>query len=346
MSGPLDHLAVPADVDLTALPGLEKLHTGKVREVYAWPGGDDVLLVATDRVSVFDVVLPTAVPGKGVVLGLLTAWWCRRLADVVGSHLGTGDDDVELAASPWAWHDWPLDGGADASRVLEALRGRALRCRRLDMLPVECVARGYLTGSAWADYQVDRTVSGVRLPPGLSDGDRLDEPVFTPSTKAPVGGHDRPMTFDDVVALVGGPTAEALRVTTLAVFRRASQVAADAGLLLADTKLEMGRDPRDGADGPLVLGDEVLTPDSSRFWDAQAWQDARQDDRTPPPFDKQLVRDHVRASGWHDGRPAPALPDDVVAATQRRYAEVLERLTGRGVEQHRDDLTGGAWAAC
>jgi phosphoribosylaminoimidazole-succinocarboxamide synthase len=270
------------------------LHRGKVRELYDLDG--DLLLVASDRLSIYDVVLPTPVPDKGAVLTQLSVWWFDQLADLVGNHLISATD------------------------VPAEFAGRALRCRRLEMLPVECIARGYLAGLGLKEYQRAGTVSGVALPPGLVEGSKLPEPIFTPTTKAPVGEHDEFMTFDEVVDLVGAPRAERLRELTLAVYSRGAEIAARAGILVADTKLEFGLD----ADGEIVLADEVLTPDSSRFWPADDWAPGR----PQFSFDKQFVRDWSAGLDWDRTPPGPALPDDVVDATRARYVEVYQRLTG------------------
>lgn len=270
------------------------LHRGKVRDVYE--DGADLVLVASDRVSVYDVVLPTPIPDKGAVLTRLARWWFDRLADVVPNHLVDGPVPAEFA-------------------------GRATRCRRLDMLPVECVARGYLAGGGLAEYREHGAVSGIALPPGLLDGSRLPEPVFTPTSKAPPGEHDAPMTYAQVEGLVGAETAARLRELTLAVYRRGAGTAAAAGILVADTKLEFGRDPGTGG---IVLADEVLTPDSSRFWPADRWAPGR----PQPSFDKQIVRDWSATLPWDRTAPGPAIPADVVAATRARYVEAYERLTG------------------
>jgi len=270
------------------------LHSGKVRDLYDLDG--DLLLVASDRLSIYDVVLPTPVPDKGAVLTQLSVWWFDQLADLVGNHLISATD------------------------VPAEFTGRALRCRRLEMLPVECIARGYLAGLGLKEYQRAGTVSGVALPPGLVEGSKLPEPIFTPTTKAPVGEHDEFMTFDEVVDLVGAPRAERLRELTLAVYSRGAEVAARAGILVADTKLEFGLD----ADGEIVLADEVLTPDSSRFWPADDWSPGR----PQFSFDKQFVRDWSAGLDWDRTPPGPALPDDVVDATRARYVEVYQRLTG------------------
>jgi phosphoribosylaminoimidazole-succinocarboxamide synthase len=271
------------------------LHSGKVRDVYEDRG--DLVLVASDRISIYDVVLPTAIPDKGAVLTRLSLWWFDRLGDLVPNHVISGTD------------------------VPPEFAGRAMRCRRLEMLPVECVARGYLTGSGLKDYEKTGTVSGVALPPGLVDGSELPEPIFTPSTKAPLGQHDEAITFADVEDLVGAETAARLRELTLAVYARGAGTAAANGILVADTKLEFGRDP---ATGEIVLGDEVLTPDSSRFWPADRWEPGR----PQASFDKQFVRDWSATLRWDRSAPGPEVPAEVVAATRARYVEAYERLTG------------------
>ena len=288
---------VPAQV-----PGLTHLHTGKVRDLYATASGD-LVMVASDRVSAYDWVLPTEIPDKGRLLTALSLWWFDRLADIVPAHV------LSDTPPPGAPEDW---------------RGRTLVCRRLDMVPVECVARGYLTGSGLAEYRADGTVCGVPLPDGLQDGSRLEEPVFTPATKAEVGEHDENVSFERVAAVHGAALAEELRTTTLALYRRGRELAEERGILLADTKFEFGRD----ADGTLVLADEVFTPDSSRFWPADEWKPGR----PQPSFDKQIIRDWLTspASGWDRAseEPPPPLPEDVVSRTRDRYLEVYERLTG------------------
>ena len=274
---------------------MKLLHSGKVRDVYA--DGDDLVLVASDRVSIYDVVLPTPIPDKGAVLTQLSLWWFDRLGDLVPNHVISG------------------------TAVPPQFAGRAMRCRRLEMLPVECVARGYLTGSGLKDYEKTGVVSGVALPPGLVDGSRLPEPVFTPSTKAPLGQHDEAMTFGEVEDLVGADTAARLRELTLAVYVRGAGTAAANGIIVADTKLEFGRDP---ATGEIVLADEVLTPDSSRFWPADRWQPGR----PQASFDKQFVRDWSATLDWDRTPPGPAVPPEVVDATRARYVEAYERITG------------------
>jgi len=272
------------------------LHSGKVRDVYA--DGPDVILVASDRVSVFDVVLPTPIPDKGKLLTQLSLWWFRTLGDVTPGHVISGMD----VPPEWA--------------------GRAVRCRRLEMIGIECVARGYLAGSGLAEYRATGGASGVTLPGGLVEGSRLPEPIFTPTTKAPpgAGAHDEALTYDDVVARVGAATAARLRETTLEIYRRGAALAADRGIIIADTKLEFGWD----RDGTLTLGDELLTSDSSRFWPADDWRPGR----PQFAFDKQIVRDWAAATGWDKRPPGPAVPPDVVAATRARYVEAYQRLTG------------------
>jgi phosphoribosylaminoimidazole-succinocarboxamide synthase len=276
--------------------GLERLAAGKVRDMYAAPDGL-LLVVASDRISAYDHVLPTPIPDKGRVLTALSVWWFERLSDLVPHHLVSVDDP----AIPAEW------------------RGRAMLVRRLEMLPVECVARGYLTGSGLASYRDGGAICGVPLPPGLTDGSRLPEPIFTPTTKAPVGAHDEAMTYPEVEAAVGPERAARLRELTLAVYRRAAGIAAERGILLADTKLEFGLD----AEGVLTLGDEVLTPDSSRWWPADRWRPGR----PQPSYDKQFVRDWLSAHWDRQGEPPP-LPAEIVAQTRARYVEAYERITG------------------
>ena len=274
---------------------MKLLHSGKVRDLYL--DGDDLIMVASDRVSIYDVVLPTRIPDKGKVLTQLSLWWFERLADLVPHHVISGTD------------------------VPAEFAGRAVRCRRLSMLPVECIARGYLAGLGLEEYRKQGTVSGVALPDGLVEGSKLPEPIFTPTTKAAVGQHDEFMTFDDVVAAVGGETAERLRELTLAVYTRGAETAATSGIIVADTKLEFGV----GADGEIVLADEVLTPDSSRFWPADSWEPGR----PQFAFDKQFLREWSQGLDWDRTPPGPEIPADVVAATRARYVEAYERITGR-----------------
>jgi phosphoribosylaminoimidazole-succinocarboxamide synthase len=275
------------------------LHSGKVRDVYA--DGDDLILVASDRLSIYDVVLPTPVPDKGVLLTQLSLWWFDRLTDITPNHV------------------------ISASDVPPEFVGRAMRCRRLSMLPVECIARGYLAGLGLQEYQKHGSVSGVALPPGLVEGSKLPEPIFTPTTKAPVGEHDEFMTFEDVVAALGADTAARLRDLTLAVYARGADIAGQNGILVADTKLEFGLD----AAGEIVLADEVLTPDSSRFWPADQYSPGK----PQPSYDKQFVRDYLEQIGFNKQPPGPALPDDVVRATSAKYVEALTQLTGRPLRE-------------
>jgi phosphoribosylaminoimidazole-succinocarboxamide synthase len=281
---------------------LPLIASGKVRDLYAVD--DLLLLVASDRLSAYDVILPTTVPDKGAVLTGLSVWWFEQLADVVPHHLVTARvSEMPAMVQPFA----------------EQLRGRSMLCRRLEMVPVECVARGYLTGSGLAEYQRTQSVCGVPLPPGLVEASRLDEPIFTPTSKAPVGEHDLPMTYDEVVEQLGGPLAAEVRETTLAVYRRGAELAEKAGILLADTKVELGHGP-----AGLTLGDEVLTPDSSRFWPAESWSPGR----VQPSYDKQFVRDWLTQSGWDKTPPGPELPAEVVERTRAKYIEAYEQLTG------------------
>jgi len=282
------------------LPGLDHVYSGKVRDLYRYPDGR-LLFVASDRMSAYDWILPTPIPDKGRVLTQLSLWWFERLADLVPNHVLS-------------------------TEVPDAVAGRAMVTRALKMFPVECVARGYLTGSGLSDYRRQGAVCGVGLPPGLVDGSRLPEPIFTPATKAELGQHDENVDFDAVVRTVGSDDASALRSRTLDVYGRAEDIARGRGIIVADTKLEFGRDP---VTGQIVLADEVLTPDSSRFWPADAWEPGH----AQPSFDKQYVRDWLTspASGWDrdSGQPPPPLPDDVVEQTRAKYVEAYERLTGR-----------------
>jgi phosphoribosylaminoimidazole-succinocarboxamide synthase len=277
----------------------ELVARGKVREVYA-VDDERLLLVASDRISAYDAVLPTPIPDKGRVLTALSVWWFDQLAPVLAAHGAT--------------HHL-----ISAEDVPTEVAGRAMLVRRLAMEPVECVARGYLSGSGTVEYQRTGAIRDVGLPAGLVEGSRLPEPVFTPSTKAEVGEHDEAITFAQVVATVGRPRAEALRELTLALYRRAAEIAEDAGIILADTKFEFGTHA-----GGLVLGDEVLTPDSSRFWPAATWSPGT----AQPSYDKQYVRDWLTSSGWDRQSPPPELPEDVVAATRERYVTAYEQLTG------------------
>ncbi|WP_149179966.1 phosphoribosylaminoimidazolesuccinocarboxamide synthase [Streptomyces sp. TRM49041] len=284
------------------VPGLVHLHTGKVRELYQNEAGD-LVMVASDRLSAYDWVLPTEIPDKGRVLTQLSLWWFDQLADLIPNHVLS----TELPAGAPA--DW---------------EGRTLVCESLKMIPVECVARGYLTGSGLAEYQETRTVCGLALPEGLTDGSELPAPIFTPATKAAVGDHDENVSYEEVARQIGAETAAQLRQATLAVYTRGRDIARDRGIILADTKFEFGFDE----DGGLVLADEVLTPDSSRFWPAAVWEPGR----AQPSYDKQYVRDWLTspASGWdrRSEQPPPPLPEEIVAATRAKYIEAYELLTG------------------
>ena len=311
--GPATHAPFGPDALAASLPnipappviaGYTAIYSGKVRDLYRAPDGA-LLFVASDRISAFDWVLPTTIPDKGAILTQLSLWWFDQVADIVGNHVLS----VEVPA---------------------AVAGRAMMCRPLAMFPVECVARGYLTGSGLVEYRASGEVCGVALPEGLVDGSRLPEPIFTPATKAELGSHDENVDFDAVVATVGAADARELRRLTLAVYARAEGIARERGLILADTKFEFGRaDAELGA--PILLADEVLTPDSSRFWPADDWQPGRPGGQ--PSFDKQYVRDWLAspASGWDrtGAEPPPALPDEVVERTRALYVEAYRRLTGR-----------------
>jgi phosphoribosylaminoimidazole-succinocarboxamide synthase len=277
---------------------MKHLYSGKVRELYEADDGS-LLLVATDRISAFDYVLDTPIPGKGKILTKLSLWWFERLADLVPNHLIDAPVPPEFA-------------------------GRAMACKPLRMVQAECVARGYLAGSGLAEYRRDGRVCGIALPEGLEDGSRLPEPIFTPATKAPPGQHDENITFDQLAAETGDELARELRRITLAVYSRGAELAANRGIIVADTKLELGYD----TGGTLTLGDEVLTPDSSRFWPADQWQPGR----SQPSFDKQYVRDWLLSpeSGWdrNSGQPPPPLPARVIERTRETYIESYERITG------------------
>ena len=285
---------MPLDV-----PGARHLHSGKVRDLYELDSSDHLLMVASDRISAYDFVLTPGIPDKGEILTRMSLWWFDQLADLVPNHVVS-------------------------AQVPERVRGRALVCERLEMFPVECVARGYLTGSGLVDYHATGEVCGVPLPPGLVDGSRLPKPIFTPATKAAIGEHDENVSFDDVVRTVGQETAERLRDLTLQIYARAEGVARSRGIILADTKLELGARP----DGTIVLADEVLTPDSSRFWPADSWQPGH----SQRSFDKQFVRDWLTSpeSGWDraSDEPPPPLPAHVVEKTRERYVQAYEQLTG------------------
>ncbi len=311
MSGAAAAATVAANGALlaTALPGLPPPRRGKVRDVYDL--GETLLIVATDRISAYDHVLSPGIPGKGVILNRLSAFWFERLAGVVPNHL------LAIEAE-----DFP----EPLRRHADLLRGRAALVEKARVIPFECVARGYLAGSGWREYRAGGAVCGVPLPPGLRRADRLPEPIFTPATKAEAG-HDENVPYEAVAAGVGEPLAARLRELTLELYRRAAEHAAGCGLILADTKFELGLPPGDGPAGPddLMLIDEALTPDSSRYWDAAAWTPGEE----PASFDKQYVRNWLDASGWDHQSAPPELPDEVVEGTLERYREAFRRLTGR-----------------
>jgi phosphoribosylaminoimidazole-succinocarboxamide synthase len=284
------------------VPGLIHLHTGKVRDLYRNEAGE-LIMVASDRTSAFDWVLPSDIPDKGRILTQLSLWWFDRLSDLVPNHVLS----TEVPAGAPA--DWA---------------GRTLVCRNLEMLPVECVARGYLTGSGLKEYVQHRTVCGIALPEGLVDGSELPAPIFTPALKAEVGEHDENVPYEEVARRLGAETATQLRQTTISVYGRARDIARDRGIILADTKFEFGL-----ADGELVIGDEVLTPDSSRFWPADDWEPGR----AQHSFDKQFIRDWLSGpdSGWDPAseEPPPSLPEEIVTQSRAKYIEAFERLTGQ-----------------
>ncbi len=291
------------------------VRSGKVRDLYA-VGPDRLLLVASDRLSAFDVVLPTPIPDKGRVLTGLSRFWFARTSDIVGNHV-LSTDPGDLPPDPG------LPSGAD-------LRGRMMLCRRAEVLPVEIVVRGYIAGGGWKDYVRAGEVSGIRLPAGLREGDRLPEPVLTPSTKAEQGVHDEPIDFATLGATVGERLADRVRDVALAVYARAVAIAEPAGIIVADTKFEMGVVP---GSGELILVDEVLTPDSSRFWEAADWAPGG----PQPSFDKQYVRDWLEAQAWDKRAPGPELPADVVAGTRARYVAAYERITGASFARYLEE---------
>lgn len=282
-------------------PALPRLYSGKVRDIYD-AGEGRLLMVTSDRISAFDVVMAEPIVDKGRVLTAMSAFWFEQLADVAPSHLISTDlADLPPAAQRPGW------------------AGRVMLCHRAEMLPIECIVRGYLTGSAWKEYRQHGTMHGQALPEGLLESSQLPEPVFTPSTKADEG-HDVNISFDEAVALVGADLAERARAVSLELYRRGAAWAAERGIVIADTKFELGL-----VDGELVVADEVLTPDSSRFWPADLWEPGS----TPPSFDKQPVRDFLDTLDWDKQPPPPPLPGDVVEATRSRYVEAYERITGR-----------------
>ena len=291
---------------LEAADGVTRIGSGKVRELYAV--GDALLLVASDRISAFDVVLPTPIPDKGKVLTGLTDFWLDHLSGIVADHrITTEVDEFPAVLKPYA----------------EQLRGRAMLCRRAEVVPVECVARGYLAGSGWKEYRAGQTVCGVALPSGLQESAELPEPIFTPATKAELGDHDENIPFERMAGIVGAGLADRLRDITLQLYSSAREHARAKGIILADTKFEFGL-----IDGEVILIDEVLTPDSSRFWPADDYEVGR----SQASFDKQFVRDWLETLDWDKTPPGPVVPDDIVAKTRQRYVEAYDRLTDRSFE--------------
>jgi phosphoribosylaminoimidazole-succinocarboxamide synthase len=294
-------------IDLSSLPGVTRLGSGKVREIYALDE-NHLLLVASDRISAFDVVMPTLIPDKGKVLTAMTSFWLDHLKGVVPDHRVT--TDVDQFPSP-LWN------------YAEQLRGRSMLCHRAEVLPVECVARGYLAGSGWKEYRADGTVCGITLPDGLQESAQLPEPIFTPATKAEQGAHDENISFEQMADIVGTDVARQLRDVTLELYATAAEHARTKGIILADTKFEFGF-----VQGELTLIDEVLTPDSSRFWPADEYEVGR----PQASFDKQFVRDWLETQDWDKTDPGPALPDEIVAGTRQRYVDAYERLSGRSFD--------------
>ena len=295
----------------TNLGAIPLVGRGKVRDLYAID--DALLLVATDRISAFDHVLATGIPGKGKVLTQISLFWFELLSDLVPNHLIT----AEVSEYPAALHAYA-----------DQLAGRSMLVKRAAMFPVECVARGYLAGSGWKEYRESGTVCDISLPAGLLDGSQLPEPVFTPATKSQDGAHDENISFAAAEGVVGAADAAELRRLTLALYGRARQHAESCGLILADTKFEFGRFKSEGAGEGIILADEVLTPDSSRYWDAASWKPGG----VQPSFDKQYVRDYLESIRWNKQAPAPGLPDEVVERTLEKYVEAFHRLTGRGIQ--------------
>ena len=296
---------IPTTLYQSDLRSLPLLHRGKVRDIYAI-GDRHLLIVATDRLSAFDVVLPTPVPGKGAVLTAVSNFWFERTRHIVPDHLELAETTLEEA----------LPDAAEQAQV----RTRAVVARKLQPLPVEAIVRGYLIGSGWKDYQKSGTVCGIRLPAGLQLADRLPEPIYTPSTKAAAGNHDENVDFAHTVSALGQTLAEQVRETSLRIYREAAAYAGDRGIIIADTKFEFGLDEN----GRLVLVDEILTPDSSRFWPVDRYQPGS----NPPSFDKQFVRDYLETLGWNKRPPGPALPADIVEKTAAKYKDAQQRLTG------------------
>lgn len=286
----------------THFDGLNLINRGKVRDIYDL--GEHLLIVATDRISAFDVVMPDPVPGKGVILTRLSEFWFDMLKEIIPNHLiSTKVEDFPPACRPYA----------------EVLKDRSMLVQKAQPLPVECIVRGYLSGSGWKDYRATGKVCGIALPPGLQESDRLETPIFTPSTKAEKGMHDENVTFEEVIRLVGEEQARLLKKFSLAIYEKARQWGEEKGIIIADTKFEFGL-----FDGRLILIDEVLTPDSSRFWPKDQYRPGR----SQPSFDKQFLRDYLESIGWDKRPPAPSLPPEIIEKTQAKYEEALRMLTG------------------
>lgn len=284
----------------TNFPGMTLASTGKVRDIYSLDSS--LLIVATDRISAFDVIMPNPVPGKGEVLTRMSAFWFEKMGDIIPNHvISTNPDEYPDPCAPYR----------------EILRGRSMLVKKAKPLPVECVVRGYLSGSGWKDYQQGRPVSGITLPPGLKESSRLPQTIFTPSTKAPDGEHDMPISRAEMVGIIGADLTDRIIRTTIAVYERAAGIAATAGIIIADTKMEFGL-----LDGQLILIDELLTPDSSRFWPKDDYAEGR----PQKSFDKQFLRDYLLSIGWNQTPPAPELPAEIIEKTGEKYREALNRL--------------------
>lgn len=287
------------------------LGRGKVRDIYAV--GDNLLIVTTDRISAFDVVMPNPIPGKGVILNQMSAFWFNQMKDIIGNHiLSTNPDEYPAECSPYR----------------KELEGRSMLVKKAAPLPVECIVRGYLSGSGWKDYQKNKTVSGIRLPDGLRESSRLPEPIFTPSTKAEMGEHDLPISKPEMEKLIGKELTEKVIAVSLAVYKRAADFALKAGIIIADTKMEFGL-----IGGELILIDELLTPDSSRFWPADEYEEGR----PQKSFDKQFLRDYLISIRWNQKPPAPELPSEIIENTREKYEEALRRLVGKTLRQDIDE---------
>ena len=289
----------------TDFPQLNLVHSGKVRDMYAIPGHDDkLLMVATDRISAYDVIL-SAIPGKGAILTQLSLFWFDLLGDIVENHMITADvDEYPESCAPYA----------------EQLRGRSILVKRTKPLPIECIVRGYISGSFWKAYQQDTNVCGFQLPEGMQESDKFPEPIFTPSTKAELGDHDENISFERMQEIVGAEKAEQIAQISKALYTRAADYARSKGVIIADTKFELGE-----VDGKIILIDEVLTPDSSRFWSADKYEPGKSQES----FDKQYLRDYLSGLDWDKNPPAPPLPEEIIAKTKARYDEAVERITGK-----------------